>query len=52
MKGGKKGNGEGEGCESWVDWYGEVVCDQESLREVVERDVRVAGEDSGSGSHG
>lgn len=26
-------------CGSWVDWYGQVVCDLESLVQLVERQV-------------
>ena len=26
----------GEGCGSWVDWYGQVVCDLEALEKLVD----------------
>lgn len=29
----------GEGCESWVDWYGQVVCDPETLEKVADVDT-------------
>lgn len=29
----------GTACGSWVDWYGQVVCDLESLVQLVERQV-------------
>lgn len=32
MEGGEsKKDGKSEGCESWVDWYGERVCDVDTL---------------------
>ena len=29
----------GEGCESWVDWYGQVVCDVETLEKLADVDT-------------
>ncbi|KAF9648458.1 glycosyltransferase family 24 protein [Thelephora ganbajun] len=29
----------GEGCESWVDWYGQVVCDLETLEKLADVDT-------------
>ena len=29
----------GEGCESWVDWYGQVVCDLEALEKLADVDT-------------
>lgn len=29
----------GEGCGSWVDWYGQVVCDLETLEKLVDVDT-------------
>ena len=29
----------GEGCESWVDWYGQIVCDLETLEKLVDVDT-------------
>lgn len=29
----------GEDCESWVDWYGQVVCDLETLEKLVDVDT-------------
>lgn len=39
-----------EGCESWVDWYGEVLCDYDALARVVGHETIEAG--SGSGKYG
>jgi UDP-glucose:glycoprotein glucosyltransferase len=29
----------GEGCESWVDWYGQAVCDVETLEKLADVDT-------------
>ena len=29
----------GEGCESWVDWYGQAVCDMETLEKLADVDT-------------
>lgn len=29
----------GDGCESWVDWYGQVVCDLEMLEKLADVDT-------------
>ena len=29
----------GEGCESWVDWYGQVACDVETLEKLADVDT-------------
>jgi len=29
----------GEGCESWVDWYGQVICDLETLEKLADVDT-------------
>ena len=29
----------GEGCESWVDWYGQAVCDLETLEKLADVDT-------------
>ena len=36
--------GRGADCGSWVDWYGEVVCDVESLRHLTELETIEAGD--------
>jgi len=30
---------QGEGCESWVDWYGQVICDLETLEKLADVDT-------------
>lgn len=32
-------NAFGEGCESWVDWYGQVVCNPEILEKLADVDT-------------
>jgi UDP-glucose:glycoprotein glucosyltransferase len=29
----------GEGCQSWVDWYGQVICDLETLEKLADVDT-------------
>jgi len=31
--------GHGEGCESWVDWYSQVICDLEALEKLADVDT-------------
>lgn len=40
----KHANSKGTSCGSWVDWYGQVVCDIESLVQLVGRETIDASE--------